>query len=92
MAQCSYDVHVQEILGTLMIGATLVMLHPQGNMDVDYVLTVLHGKQISYMQGVPAYLSNLCEFLIKYNRPKVCTLRKLDIGGKQLSSYLSINM
>ena len=29
MARCSFDIHVQEILGTLMIGATLVMLHPK---------------------------------------------------------------
>ena len=30
MARCSFDVHVQDILGTLMIGATLIMLRPEG--------------------------------------------------------------
>ena len=30
MTRCSFDIHVQEILGTLMGGASLVMLHPRG--------------------------------------------------------------
>ena len=38
MARCSFDIHVQEILGTLMIGATLVMLHPRGNIDFEYLI------------------------------------------------------
>ena len=29
MASCSFDVHVQDILGTLMVGGTLIMLHPR---------------------------------------------------------------
>ncbi|CAF4192582.1 unnamed protein product, partial [Adineta steineri] len=33
MASCSFDNHFQETLGTLMIGAGLVMLHPHGNKD-----------------------------------------------------------
>ncbi|CAF1548872.1 unnamed protein product, partial [Adineta steineri] len=81
MAQCSYDVHVQEILGTLMIGATLIMLHPQGNLDIDYILRILHEKQITYLQSVPAYLNNIDEFVLKYNKSKIFTLRNLDIGG-----------
>ena len=37
MARCSFDTHVQDILGTLMIGATLIMLHPEGTIDFDYL-------------------------------------------------------
>ena len=51
MASCSFDVHVQEIIGTLMVGSSIVMLRPQGNMDLDYLLTVLREKQVSYMQS-----------------------------------------
>ncbi|CAF4020000.1 unnamed protein product [Adineta steineri] len=28
MTRCSFDIHVQEILGTLLVGGTLVMIHP----------------------------------------------------------------
>ncbi|CAF4178253.1 unnamed protein product, partial [Adineta steineri] len=28
MTRCSFDIHVQEILGTLLVGGTLIMLHP----------------------------------------------------------------
>ncbi|CAF4473575.1 unnamed protein product, partial [Adineta steineri] len=37
MTRCSFDIHVQEILGTLMNGATLVMLHPRGTLDFEYL-------------------------------------------------------
>ncbi|UJR29564.1 hypothetical protein I4U23_010781 [Adineta vaga] len=88
MASCSYDVHVQEILGTLIIGSNLVFLHPEGNMDVEYVVTVLKEKQITYMQSVPAYLSYMCDFLVKNDHPKLETLRTLDIGGDKSTVQL----
>ncbi|CAF1585737.1 unnamed protein product, partial [Adineta steineri] len=33
MTRCSFDIHVQEILGTLLVGGTLVVLHPGGTID-----------------------------------------------------------
>ncbi|CAF4311925.1 unnamed protein product, partial [Adineta steineri] len=33
MTRCSFDIHVQEILGTLLVGGTLIMLHPGGTID-----------------------------------------------------------
>ena len=82
MASCSYDVHVQEIIGAMIVGGSSVMLRPLGNMDLQYVMKVLHGKQISYMQNVPAYLSNMLEYLQKHNQTSSNTLRTLDVGGK----------
>ncbi|CAF0940774.1 unnamed protein product [Adineta ricciae] len=81
MASCSYDVHVQEILGALIVGCTSVMLHPHGNMDLDYVVTVVKGKQVSYMQSVPAYVGNLLNLLEQKNQNALPALRTLDIGG-----------
>lgn len=82
MASCSYDVHVQEILGALVVGATSVMFHPQGNMNLGYVMNVLNEKQITYMQTVPAYMNSLLAFLQEDNHATFDTLRTLDIGGK----------
>lgn len=86
MARCSYDVHVQEILGTLLFGATLVMLRPEGNMDLDYVLKLIEDKQITYMQSVPAYLTMMIDFFVKHNLPRLSRLRSMDIGGEYLTS------
>ena len=41
MARCSFDIHIQEILGPLMIGATLIMLHPGGTIDFEYLFESL---------------------------------------------------
>ncbi|CAF4047448.1 unnamed protein product, partial [Adineta steineri] len=37
MTRCSFDIHVQEILGTLLVGGTLIMVHPGGTIDFDYL-------------------------------------------------------
>jgi hypothetical protein len=82
MASCSYDVHVQEIIGGLIVGSSIVMLHSHGNMDLEYVLTVLNEKQVSYMQSVPTYLNNMLDISAKHDSSKLKTLRTIDLGGK----------
>ncbi|CAF3917459.1 unnamed protein product [Rotaria sordida] len=54
MARCSFDVHVLDILGALMVGATTVMLRPGGLIDFEYLSTVLRKKQITYIKTVPS--------------------------------------
>ena len=63
MARCSFDIHVQEILGILMSGASLIMLHPRGTIDFDYLYKVLHQKQITYMHTVPSLLHSFFVFI-----------------------------
>ena len=82
MASCSYDVHVQEVIGALIVGSSIVMLRSQANIDLEYVLSVLNEKQVSYMQSVPTYLSHMINILPKYDYSQIRTLRTLDIGGK----------
>ncbi|UJR24336.1 hypothetical protein I4U23_027303, partial [Adineta vaga] len=63
MARCSFDIHVQEIFGILTYGATLVMLHPRGTMDLNYLASVLYKKQTTYMHAVPSLLHSFFTFL-----------------------------
>ncbi|CAF4119702.1 unnamed protein product, partial [Adineta steineri] len=56
MTRCSFDIHVQEILGTLIVGGTLIMLHPGGTIDFNYLSEVLQNKQITYLHTVPSLL------------------------------------
>ncbi|CAF4322779.1 unnamed protein product, partial [Adineta steineri] len=53
MTRCSFDIHVQEILGTLLVGGTLIMLHSGGTIDFDYLSEILEKKQITYLHTVP---------------------------------------
>ena len=75
MARCSFDIHVQEILGSLMIGATLIILHPGGTVDFDYLSEVLDKKEITYMHTVPSLLYSFFSFL--QNSNNLYTLRHL---------------
>jgi non-ribosomal peptide synthetase component F len=68
MSRCSFDIHVQEIVGTLINGATSVMLHPRGSMDFEYLCTVLGGKQITYMDSVPSLFQSFFQFVKDYNK------------------------
>ncbi|CAF1518227.1 unnamed protein product, partial [Adineta steineri] len=47
MTRCSFDIHVQEILGTLLVAGTLIMLHPGGTIDFDYLSEVLQSEPFS---------------------------------------------
>jgi non-ribosomal peptide synthetase component F len=87
MSRCSFDIHVQEVLGTLMSGATLFMLHPRGNIDFKYLSRVLEEKQITYMHTVPSLLHNFFIFLQECNnREAVEYLRSLCSSGGSLTN------
>ena len=68
MARCSFDIHVGDIIGTLMIGATVVMLRPGGTLDFAYLTTVLGMKQVTRMDSVPSLLQRLFQFVEEHNR------------------------
>ena len=85
MARCSFDNHVQEILGSLMIGATLIMLRPRGTVDFDYLAGTMNNKQVSYMHSVPSLLRNLFTFLKETNNLySIHFLRSLCTIGNKL--------
>ncbi|CAF1557852.1 unnamed protein product, partial [Adineta steineri] len=96
MARCSFDNHLLSLLGTLVIGSTLVMLRPEGNMDLEYLASVLDRKQITVMHAVPSLLNSLFEFLrISKRMSAVKCLRSLCSGGepvniKQVSLFQSL--
>ena len=83
MARCSFDVHVGDIIGTLIVGATLVMLHPNGHIDFEYLSQVLIDHQITYMEAVPTLLTSFFHYL----EDNMCNsarkfLKSLCSGGK----------
>ncbi|CAF4091189.1 unnamed protein product, partial [Adineta steineri] len=89
MTRCSFDIHVQEILGTLMNGATLVMLHPRGTLDFEYLADILNNKQITYMHTVPSLLTSFFTFIVQWKKwNTVKCLRSLCSSGEAFSVKL----
>jgi non-ribosomal peptide synthetase component F len=82
MARCSFDNHLLSLVGTLVGGATLVMLRPGGNMDFEYLAEVLRKKQITCMHAVPTLLNGLFDYLKENNLGSATeSLRSLCSGG-----------
>ena len=63
MARCSFDIHIQDIIGSLWVGATIVMLHSGGTLDFNYLSTILEKKQITYMSTVPSLYNSFLTFV-----------------------------
>ena len=82
LAASTFDVHLQEILAPLIAGATVVMLHPDGNMDFVYFNHILHGKQVTYLLSVPTFLTHLCDFIKKEKFYPWVSMRNICCGGK----------
>ncbi|UJR12903.1 hypothetical protein I4U23_017077, partial [Adineta vaga] len=73
--RCSFDVHLLEIMGTVIIGGTLVMLRPDGILDLEYFTKVIKQKQINCIQAVPseAFTIDLSNLLTNYTEEKCLT-------------------
>ncbi|CAF1255694.1 unnamed protein product [Adineta steineri] len=84
----TYDVHVMEIMGSLLLCATVVMLRPYGNMDFEYFAHTLQHKQITCLAPVPTFLNHLCDFLAHSSRYPLPSVRSLCIGGEPFSQKL----
>ncbi|CAF0970395.1 unnamed protein product [Adineta steineri] len=86
MARWSFDVHLQEIRGSLMIGAMLVLLHPNGTVDFDYLSHILYTKEVTNMQSVTSLLRSFFIFLEQYDKANAIKhLRSICCAGEPYS-------
>ncbi|CAF4147892.1 unnamed protein product, partial [Adineta steineri] len=86
MARCSFDLQLQEILGSLMIGVTVVLLHPKGTVDFDYLCHILLTKEVTYMQSVPSLLQSFFIFLEQCDKANAIKhLRSICCAGEPFS-------
>ena len=83
MAQCSFDVHVKECLGTLMLGGSLVLLHAEDHVDLDYLSRTLHEHTVTFFSIVPSLMIVLCDYLISSDQCyRLGSVRSLGFLGK----------
>ncbi|HEX5875186.1 MAG TPA: amino acid adenylation domain-containing protein [Pyrinomonadaceae bacterium] len=78
----SFDVSVWEFFWPLMYGAQLVVARPGGHQDVDYLMEVIQGQQITTLHFVPSMLS---AFLQHDNFDRCRSLRRVIASGEALS-------
>ncbi|CAF3894979.1 unnamed protein product, partial [Rotaria sp. Silwood1] len=57
MANCSFDEHVHEYMGSFICGATLVLLRPQGNLDMHYLCQTIEKNQATLVDFVPTTMA-----------------------------------
>jgi non-ribosomal peptide synthetase component F len=83
MAQCSFDVHVKECLGTLILGGSLVLLHPQGQMNLEYLSTALQRYNVTFFSVIPSLMIVLCDYLIETKQFwRLSSVRSFGFLGK----------
>ncbi|CAF1672373.1 unnamed protein product, partial [Adineta ricciae] len=88
-ARCSFDIHLEEILGPLIVGGTVVLLNPKGVMDLAYFIDVLVHKQITYFICVPSFLTALCIYLdTRVGDRCLDGVRSLCCGGEPFPTKL----
>ncbi|CAF1029834.1 unnamed protein product [Adineta steineri] len=89
IARCSFDIHVQEILGILLVGGGLIMLHPGGTINFNYLAEVFQKKQVTYITAVPSLLHIFFTSILQNkNMNVVKNLRTLCGGGEAFSVHL----
>ncbi|CAF1127830.1 unnamed protein product [Didymodactylos carnosus] len=86
LSQCLFDVHISEILGSVIVGYQLVLLHPNGLFDLEYLSATIKSHQITQIDTVPTYCHTLCEFWTVNKYERFDTIRSWIMGGEKLYS------
>ena len=81
-SRCTFDVHLEEIVGCLLATASLVMLRPGGTMDLAYFIGTLVSKRVSYMTLVPTLLNSICDMISTGNTTALHGFRSISVGGE----------
>jgi acyl-coenzyme A synthetase/AMP-(fatty) acid ligase len=82
LATSTFDAHVLEILAPLILGATIVMMHPNGNLEFAYFYQTLQDKQVTHLQAVPTFLNHLLDFIKKELFHPWVSMRNVCCVGK----------
>jgi acyl-coenzyme A synthetase/AMP-(fatty) acid ligase len=88
----AFDAHIEEIAGTLMCGAQIVMLKPDPwHLDMDYFAATIFRYQITFLAAVPSQIIMLIEFT-RSARCFLTTLRCIVSAGRPYISHSAYAM
>ncbi len=81
----TFDAHLGEILGTTIMGAQLILLQPNGHLDMEIFAKTIQHHQVTYLGTVPSQITELIVFLRNANEENLLkTLRCISSGGKRI--------
>jgi non-ribosomal peptide synthetase component F len=80
----TFNVHLLEIIGTLITGGQVILLHPNGNLNLNFFSETITHQQVTYLNIAPSLLPILIDYLRTTNN-KEClkTLRSISFEGKK---------
>jgi len=81
----SFDASVWEFYAPLLVGARLVLAHPQGHLDPEYLVRTIEDQQITILQVVPSVLHLVLD-AVKTNGCR--SLKRVFCGGEALTKEL----
>ena len=83
MSQCSFDAHILECLGTLMVGGTVILLRPRTFLDLEYLSTTFYEQQVTFLAIIPTLMTALFDYLHDTNHlERLSTIRSFGFLGK----------
>ncbi|CAF3000408.1 unnamed protein product, partial [Rotaria sp. Silwood2] len=86
----TFDAHLGEIAGTLMMGGQAVLLPPDGDLDMSIFCSTISRHQVTYLGGVPSLFHMLTEFItIADEKNCLKTLQCISSGGESLLSTVA---
>ncbi|CAF4099654.1 unnamed protein product, partial [Adineta steineri] len=93
VAACSWILHISEIMLPVVVGGTLVLLRPNGHLDMDYFSQTLIRQQVTTITIGPGITRALTSYFEKTER--LATLkfvRNVIIGGEAVKPQQLINL
>jgi non-ribosomal peptide synthetase component F len=79
----TFDAHLEEILGTAMMGGELILLSPDGHLDIEVIAKTISRHEVTYMFGVPSQMNELIAFSQNINQEgHLRTIHRIASGGK----------
>ena len=85
----AFDVHLSEIIGTLIKGGQVILLRPNDNFDIDVYSCTISQQQVTYLNIVPSLLTILIHRLhMSNNKDSLNTLRRIVSYGMKKSEYI----
>lgn len=79
----TFDIHLSEIVGTLLVGGQVIILHPNGNLDMNVFSKAISHKQVTCLNIAPSFLTILIDHLCNIdNKDCLRTLRCILSHGK----------
>jgi non-ribosomal peptide synthetase component F len=85
----TFDIHLEVIMGTLLLGGQMVLLQHSADRDLSYIISIVKNSQITYLAGTPTLLAELAETL-RANEGEdasLPTIRYMVLGGKRKTKF-----